>query len=299
MEIELRDLRMVRMIVEAGNLTKAAGRLNISQPALSRQLLDLEARLGASLFQRQPRSMILTDIGREVLKVADEVLERIGQTERTIARRLDGHCGELKFGVHCIFSFSWLPEVIKTFQRHYPEITITINSTEDYVKDLNRDRCEIALTPFVVSDGNIVYDELFTDDVVAILAPDHPLAAKASLSLEDFGQTGYIAFLGRSFDPFNAMLKAAGVVPQTHMVLNQASALTLMVRSGLGIALVPQFSVKSLVAAGKLKQCTVAGVPLRWKWLAAHRQGHPLPPYANAFIEMIRYHMAIELSQAA
>ncbi len=106
MELELRDLRMVRMIVEAGNLTKAASRLNISQPALSRQLLDLEARLGASLFQRQPRSMILTDIGREVLKVADEVIERIGQTERTIARRLDGHCGELKFGVHCIFSFS-------------------------------------------------------------------------------------------------------------------------------------------------------------------------------------------------
>lgn len=292
MEIELRDLRMVRMIVEAGNLTKAAVRLHISQPALSRQLIDLESRLGASLFERQPRRMLVTDIGREVLRVAEEVLDKIDHAERSIARRLEGHGGELKFGVHCIFCFAWLPEIIRTFQQRFPEVHITINSTEDYLKDLGRGRCDMVITPFTVNESGISYDELFCDDIVAIVSPEHALASKECICLEDFSQTAYLSFLGQARDPFYAILRASGVEPQTYMTFNQANALMLMVRAGLGVALAPRFSVKDMVDSNELKQYTIAGLPMQWKWLIARKDNQPLEVYSGAFIQMIRDFMA-------
>jgi len=88
---ELRDFRMVKAISDAGNLTRAAKSLHVSQPALSRQLLDLEDRIGSAVFKRSPRKMLLTPIGQEILESAIEVLTAVENTEKSILNKTKHH----------------------------------------------------------------------------------------------------------------------------------------------------------------------------------------------------------------
>lgn len=291
MDIELKDLRLVKMIAETGNLTRAAERLNISQPSLSRQLQLLEARIGASLFHRLTKKMLLTDIGQEVLQIADEIQAKLGQTERNIARRLGGSAGELKLGVHCTPSFTWLPDVLLQFQQRFPDVSLSVTGTDDYVRDFDLGRIEIAITHFHHGDikRGVAYENLFSADIVAIMAPGHPLAGKPQLAIEDFGGHEYISLLEKADDPFyNFILKPCGVEPKNVNVVSQAQALMTMVASSQGLSLLPEFIVNELVAAGRLKTAGVGGVPLNTTWLVAHRDNQELSEHARAFVEMIR-----------
>ncbi len=293
MDIELKDLRMVSMIAATGNLTKAAARLNISQSALSRQLLDLEARLGVALFDRLPRQMRLTDVGQELLNIADEILTKIDQTEQSIARRLDGSSGELKLGIQCRPSFAWLPEIIREFQNRYPQVSVSAISTDDYMRDFNRGKIDLVVCHDVHDEAqkSLIYDHLFDEKIVVIMAPDHPLAGQ-ELVLADFGRYDYIAPLARADDPFyNRILRPAGIEPKTFTVINHGETLMDMLTSGQGLALLPECFVKDWVASGKLIQTVIADVPITSSWLIGYKEKPALPQAASAFIALVRERM--------
>lgn len=291
MDIELKDLRMVRMIAETGNMTRAAERLNISQPSLSRQLQLLEARVGASLFHRLSTKMLPTEIGLEVLGIADEILIKINQTEKSISRRLGGSIGDLKLGVHCTPCFTWLPDILSLFQKQFPNVNLSVTSTDDYVKDFDLGKIELAITHLHHGDikRGVAYENLFAADIVAIMAPAHALTSKPSLDLADFSQIDYLSILEKSDDPFyNFFLKPSGVEPKSFLVLNEAHALMDMVSTSQGLALLPEFVIKDRVRNGQLKQAGINGVPLNTTWLMAHKENQPISSYASAFIQLIK-----------
>jgi LysR family transcriptional regulator for metE and metH len=98
--LEMRHLRMIKTIAETGNLTKAAYKLCISQPALSQQLKDIEEKLGTNIFFRTKKKMILTEIGKKLLQTANTVIEEINRAEMEVSKAVYGDAGELKIGVH-------------------------------------------------------------------------------------------------------------------------------------------------------------------------------------------------------
>lgn len=288
---ETRELLLVQTIAASGSLSRAAEKLNITQSALSKQLLALEERIGASLFSRQPRGMRLTDIGCEVLNVAEDILARLNQAEHEISRLARGEGGELKLGVHCISCYSWLPDVLARFQREYPEAKLSVVSCDDYVKDFDLDRIEIAITHLHADElrRGVAYEDLFTASIVAIMARSHPLAAKAELDLADFAPYDYYSLLDKTETPFyNYFLKPAGIEPRNFVVLSQAQAMMAMIASTEALGLLPGFLVRGMVAEGKLVQAGVAGVPLAARLQVASKAGRPLSQYARAFIAMAR-----------
>ena len=291
---EIRDLRMVRMIVEAGNLTSAADRLNISQSALSRQLLDLEARLGDSLFIRQPRKMVLTDLGREILALADEILPKLNWVEMNLASRQRAG-GELKLGVQCRSCFVWIPQVLSSFHERFPQVSVSIIGTDDYVRDFDQNRIELVITHEhhdVVRKG-FVYDHLYTDEMVFFMAVDHPMAAKPLLKLSDFSQVDYFSAVDKAVDPFyHFFLRPAGIEPRSFTTITQGQSLMTFASAGHGLAILPRFVVKEMVDSGKLTTAAVEGVsPVASRWFITYRENQELSETAQAFIGMVREFM--------
>ena len=291
---EIRDLRMVRMIVEAGNLTSAADRLNISQSALSRQLLVLDARLGDSLFIRQPRKMVFTDLGREILALADEILPKLNWVEMNLASR-QRTGGELKLGVQCRSCFVWIPQVLTSFHERFPQVQVSIIGTDDYVRDFDQNRIELVITHEhhdVVRKG-FVYDHLYTDEMVFFMAVDHPMAAKPLLKLSDFSQVDYFSAVDKAVDPFyHLFLRPAGIEPRSFTTITQGQSLMTFASAGHGLAILPRFVVKEMVNSGKLTTAAVEGVsPVASRWFITYRENQELSETAQAFIAMVREFM--------
>src|SRR5262245_19076455 len=101
MEIELRHLRLVRAVVEHGSMTRASGRLHVTQSALSHQLRDLEGRLGTALFERIGRRLVLTAAGERLLESARAVEDELARARDDIRRMVTGEAAELRLSTEC------------------------------------------------------------------------------------------------------------------------------------------------------------------------------------------------------
>ncbi len=286
---ELRDFRMVKTITEAGNLTRAAKRLHVSQPALSRQLLDLEDRIGSLVFKRSSRKMILTPIGHEILESAIEVLGAVEKTEKSILNKTKHHKGELKIGLQCIFSFQWLPEVVSDFQARFPLVDLEINSVNQKIADLENNRCDFIVTGAIDYNEQIYYDPLFEDEIAVIMSPDHALAGKRVIATNDFASVCLLSHTEKAKDMFYQIcLKSSNIEPVRFMCINQTQALIQMIRAGMGIALLPKWTVTNLLESDQLKCSYLEGDSLKWKWYAARLKGTPPSHYQEEFIQTIR-----------
>lgn len=288
MNLDIKDLRLVKMIAETGNLTRAAARLNVSQPALSRQLLDLEERVSARIFERSPKGMQATAIGQDLLKLAAELLERIDQTESAITGKLTGDAGQLSLAIHCMPIFACLPEVLKLYQERYPSVKLTVRSTLDFEADLKQDSCDLAITMHNDARKGLVFERLFGDEVVIIASPDNPLAAKDCIALADFATADYVSFLIKQHDPLYALLQASGIEPRSYTMLGEINSLMNMVSTSSALAFMPVFAARAMLSSGRLKACRIKDRPLNATWHMAHRQDRPLPAYSKGLIKIIR-----------
>lgn len=123
--IEIRHFQLIKMISEAGSMTKASEKLFLTQPTLSHQLKEIESKLGASLFLRINKKLILTEEGKKIIEAAHEILPRIAQIENDIKgiRRKVKH---LRLTTQCYTCYHWLPEIMKKFQTEFPTTEIDI-----------------------------------------------------------------------------------------------------------------------------------------------------------------------------
>lgn len=291
MQLEIKDLRLVRTIIETGNLTKAAALLNISQPALSRQLSDLEDRVGAKLFLRQPKRMTPTAIGREVQTLAADILARVEKTEKDISTRLEGGAGELMLAVHCMPIFACLPDVLRIHQQRFPNVKVNTTATVDFETDLQQAHCDLAVTMHYSEKKGIVFDRLFADEIVVIAAADNPVAPDGSIHLSDFAAADYCSIVSKAIDPFYAMLQEAGIEPGSATVIGEVNTLMNIVSAGTTLAVMPFFAARAMLASGRLKACRIKDHPMQVTWYMASLPDHPLPAYARELISIIREFM--------
>ncbi len=173
-KLEIKHLHLVRAIAETKNLTKAAKQLNISQPALSRQLLDIENQLDTRLFFRTPKKMVLTNAGEIVLSSADRVLHEIKEAEDKIHRLTGDQTGELIVGIGCPLSYQWLPSVMESFHSYFPNVDIQIGHSSDLINDLIEKKFDVVITTEHLGNANVTYEFLFVGEAIAIFRPGHP-----------------------------------------------------------------------------------------------------------------------------
>lgn len=186
--MELRTLRYFLAAAQEENITKAADILHVTQPTLSRQMMDLERELGVTLMLRGKNGLTLTDDGIFFRQRAQEIVELADRLEKSFVERQNNISGMVVIGASETVGSQTLARLIKEFSGKYPAVQFTLyNETVDNIKDrLNKGLVDIGLLLEPVDVTKFDYVRLSQQDTWGLLVrDDHPLTEKESLTADD------------------------------------------------------------------------------------------------------------------
>jgi DNA-binding transcriptional LysR family regulator len=246
--MELRHLRYFVAVAEVENVSRAALKLHVSQPALSRQISDLEEELGFLLLERGPKSVRLTEAGRVFLNEAREVLQRAEDAVRTARAIASGGRGELQVGYAPTLTARLLPATLRGFQAELPRVRVKLHdlTTEEMLEGLRRGKLQIAflVRPTAAAGRGLRFEELLRDPLRLALAPQHPLSQKRTASLTEAAREPFIVFSQQEYPEYHQMLRsvfaAAKSNPRILEEQDGVSSLIAAVEAGRGVALMPE-----------------------------------------------------------
>ncbi len=244
--VELRHLRCFVTVAEELHFRRAATRLRIAQPALSKQVARLERRLGVTLLQRTNRRVELTTAGKVFLEEARRTLAQADLAVATVQGAADGVIGRLRIAYGATSELGLLPEVLPRFLRRYPRVVVDLQNLAPWeklsaVNDGSGTLALLLLPP--PRTEHLRIEALYAEPFVAALPASSPLAARESVSLADLSREPFVAFargVGPSVhDAVLAAFRDAGVsvsiaYETTHLYTNLG-----LVAAGLGVTLLP------------------------------------------------------------
>src|SRR5438309_10498407 len=257
--MELRHLRYFVAVAEALNFTKASARLRVAQPALSRQMTDLEEEIGVDLMKRSPRGVTLTAEGRlfldevrELLKRADESVEKV----RALAR---GEYGELHVGYAPSPTVEILPPALAAFQKAVPRVKVLLHdlSSDELIAGLQNATLELAVMvrqPVGDETAGIQFELLRTYPLCVAMTATHPFARLKSVSLDKLAAEPLVGFRRKDYPEYNRSLErlfaSVHAKPRIAVECDSASSLITEVEAGHGVAL--SSTIFKLVAGKRL-----------------------------------------------
>ena len=290
MSLDTRHLRLVVAIAEEQSVTRAGERLHLTQSALSHQLRDVEERLGTPLFHRINKRMALTPAGERLLRSARQVLDELRQVEDEIAQIAAGDRGVLRISTECYTCYHWLPEVLKGFGRKFPrvEVRIVLEATHRPLQPLLKGELEVAIVSSRERDKRLIYQPLFEDEMVVIMSPRHPLAARAFVSATDFADQHLLLYTQPSESTvYQEVLLPAGVKPARVSEVQLTEAVIEMVAAGLGLSVLARWAVAGPLRSGKLAARPLTRKGFRRQWCAALLKTSSTPAYISEFVSLL------------
>jgi DNA-binding transcriptional LysR family regulator len=265
--MELRHLRYFIATAEEENVSRAALKLHVSQPAISRQIHDLEYEIGFQLFERSAKSLKLTEAGRTFLMDARSLLKNAEEAVKKARAIASGAVGELQVGYAPSLTAKILPASLREFQSQFPNIRVALHdvSGEEMLAGLRQGKLHVTLTVATEKKppAGMKSKELLRDAVCAAVAQGHPLANTKTVTLDRLlpealigyrrdEYPGYLEFIEAIFAPL-------GQAPRLAEEHDGISSVLTAVEAGRGIALVGE-SVNSL-SGSRVKFVPVSGVP--------------------------------------
>ena len=294
--IELRRLRAFVAVAEEGHITRAAERLGMQQPPLTRLLHGLEKELGVLLMHRLPRGVRPTEAGKALLAEARAVLARAEGLNDVVRRAARGEQGRLAIGFTSSAALHpFVPAALRTFREALPGVSIVLEEagTGELVDALLHERLDAAFVrSSVASMANLLVDPVLDEPMIAVLPIGHPLATDAGspLPLAALGGEEFVLYRRPAgpglYDAILAACRAAGFSPIIAQEAPRLPATLSLVAAGLGVSIVPA-SMRRLggenIAYRVLADCPGLSAPLH---LAMRRT--VLPPVLARFRALVR-----------
>lgn len=293
--MEIYQLRGFCEIAREGSFTRAADKLFLTQPAISLQLKALEEELGESLFERRRGGVRLTQAGQVLYGHARQVLAQLSQAREEISSLREVLKGRLAIGTSDTNCTYVLPEVLRRFKERHPLVELDIRNkmSPEVVRLVQDGEVDFGLATLPIKHRDLVAEELFSRQDVLICPPEHPLAGKRQVRLQDL-VTQPLLVLEQGSTTRRLLEEAfhqAGLVLRPGMNLGSIEVLKRFVAIGLGIALVPEVAVAEEVATRQLAAVRVRGLAPRAVGLV-ERRGRRRSPAAAAFVELLREQLA-------
>lgn len=299
--MELRHLRYFVAVAEELNFSRAAGRMYLSQPALSQQIRKLERELGVDLFHRAKNHVELTEAGLTLLEGARRVLVLVEQTARE-AREVGGaEARYLKVGFPEYANHTPVADALQTFRRRYPYVqleeheTFTLQETLQQIDKLHRGTLDIGFMLRPEEDELLCIEHVLDIELVAALPEGHPLASRDVIFMSELSDERLIlfsrSFHPRSYDYVVACCREAGfepkVVQRKEPQLYSGATTYRMVGAGIGIGIVARPVVSGY------RPYDVTFKPLRnpapmLDLVAAWRRDDPTASNLQSFLEIVR-----------
>lgn len=289
--MNLWHLAIFNAVAESGSISAGAKRLHLSQPAVTRQLRQLESLLGSTFFDRLPRGVRLTESGELLRDYAQRIftLEREAETAIREMRQLG--TGELVIGASSTIGNYLLPPMLAEFRRRYPavEITVEIANAHTIEADLLSRRLALGLTEGRLKSADLHAHVFMHDEIIPIAAATHPLAHLQRVGTQVIcRETLLQREAGSGTREFvEEALKQARLQFSHSVCLGSTEAIKKMAAAGGGVALLSRLAVKTELQAGMLKTLAIPELhlnrPLRW----VHLHRRHLPPSVVAFLALL------------
>ncbi len=265
--MELRQLRYFVAVAEEGNISRAAKRIFLTQPALSRQIKALEDEIGQCLLERQAHSIRLTPYGqvllseaRQLLQHTDQVVERVRGAGREVRLRV-GYAPSLAAGM--------LPAAVETFSQTHPTAQVELHdlSTKEMLSGLEREELDVALSVGQPRDaGGLQWTPLVRAPWQLAVNRNHPLARRAQVTPTEVGREPLLVFCQRDYPEYweiiTGWLRGQRQRPRIAGEYDGVDSLLAAVESGLGVALVTVRKARRVPDRVRLKKLSAAPEPL-------------------------------------
>ncbi|ROM72958.1 LysR family transcriptional regulator [Pseudomonas brassicacearum] len=243
---ELAQLRCFTTVATELNFRRAAERLNMTQPPLSRQIQLLEHHLGVDLFTRSTRSVALTAAGRAFFIEAQNLLEQAQQAAVAARRFAQGDIGSVTISFVGSAVYEFLPKVIAEARLKQPQVKIVLAEMNTYQQHeaLRARRIDLGIVRSPLLETGYATECLVREPFVLAVPAGHPLASAASVGVQDLDGQPFLMYSHSAYPPFNelltGMLRSARVAPQFVQWLGSSLTILALVNAGMGLALVPR-----------------------------------------------------------
>ncbi|HET9192891.1 MAG TPA: LysR family transcriptional regulator [Vicinamibacterales bacterium] len=261
--MDLRQLEIIRAIADTGSFTAAGEKLHVSQSAISRQILLLEDELGEPVFHRIGRRIRITPAGESLLQLSHRVFQDLQETVSTISEKRDSLSGTIRLvgGMTvCLYVFPTLLAEVRRVHPHL-DLKVTVGSAERSIAMLRSGAGDLGMITLPVEATDLVSVPVLQEELLLITYPAHPLAKKKSISPADLDKQDFVLFETGSITRrlVEQFFAREGVNPDVIMETENVEIIKAMVRSGLGISIIPSQAAASDVKAGQLFRSRIAG----------------------------------------
>ena len=268
-QLELRHFKYFQAVAEELNYHKAAARLFISQPGLSRQIKQMEDILGTSLFERTKRSVLLTPAGEYLKKEIDFILNHLELTKKQLQLIDQGKEGEVRIGFLGSAMQKVIPELLVTMNQKYPNLRTTLEemSNINQVEAIQKDKLDLGFVRLARVPNGIRLKPVLEDTFSVVLPKKHHLNIDNFKGVQQLSQENFILFSSDYsqlyYDKIMSICEDKGFTPKMSHKSVHAPTIFKLVENGLGVAIVPSalqhgfdFDIKFLEIP-KIKQTTV------------------------------------------
>src|SRR5205809_5920566 len=265
--MEIHQLRYFVAVADEGSFSRAAAKVRVAQPSLSQQIRKLEAEIGQPLFDRLPRSVVLTEAGRCLLEYARKILASIGDARRSVDELKGKIAGDVAVGAIPTIAPYVLPELVVTFQKHYPDVILHI--VEDVTAGITRrievGELDVALASTCQKSPTLRRESVATEPLLALVPEKNPLAKKDLVEFDDLKSQRFLLLheMHCLSQQVNHLLESRRLRPEIALAGSQLSTIANMVAASIGVSIVPQMMVKHHATPGCVSLPFAPPVPER------------------------------------
>jgi len=277
--MDLRQLEILKAVAETGSFTGAGRRLHVSQSAISRQILLLEAELNEPLFWRIKRKVRITPAGEALLQLSLRVFDDIRETTERLSETQQKLSGTIRVVGGMTVSIYVFPTLLKEFQRLHPDVDVKVATgpAERLVRRLRAGTVDLGLLTLPVEEPDLVTRPVMREELMLVTYPGHPLAQKKRIEAQDLNKLPFILYepgsnTRRVIDEFFVRQK---VQPRIVMETENVEIIKAMAASGIGATIISTQAIEQEVKAGRLVSHRIGGQELvretGWVYLKANR----------------------------
>ena len=287
--MEFRHLRYFVAVAEERHFGRAAARLRMAQPPLSRQIQALEGELGFVLFERNRRQVELTPAGTSLLEHTRRIFEAVELAVHEAKRASQGESGRIVVAYPSTFAYSGLPELVRAFRAKFAAVELVLRelSPQDQLDAIRDKRVDVGFVRAPVDEPGLTTELVRSEPLVAALPSGHPLAGRSSLALALLAKEPFVLFSRARgpayFDHLVGLCREAGFTPRVVQEAPQLDIVSL-VAAGLGVSLLPS-SIRKFRRSGIVLRPITGGprTELLVVWSARNRSA-----VLREFLDVVR-----------
>ena len=273
------------------NYTRAAEELMISQPTVSRQIKQLEDQLQTRLFELLGKSLHYTAAGQTLAKEATKALGVLDRLTESVRAHNCAKSGILRIGASTTPGLYLLPTILSDYLEQYPRVDFSyaVENSRVIEKQLLRNDLDIGFVGFPLQNAAIIERPLLTDEIICIASPEHPLAQKKNVSVEELSQQTWIVREAGSATRslFEEWFQAQGGSWGKVISLANPEPVKRLVAANLGLSFLSHFAARDELTSGRLRRVDVRGLELKRQLLLAQHVDKLVTPVMEGFLDMV------------